>query len=245
MQQPHSFCVRYHTHANLHYYFNATTASKQKRRKCQKEAWKAGHKHECVPVQHNEEIAAMNDHGASFQRVDKFLNQYKPLLDRLAVLVLRTGFGESDDLYETHVAVVDLVELKTPGRKAKLSIGRVHLKHVDTLCESQQCDFHRLVKESIAHGDCTFTQVSYIQFAALSVGLMNCTVFRGSKADLLGSLYAESILDGVSPMEVQSKDYQKQFIRKKVAALSRAINDMVSGKDKDLRASSKPSKGKK
>ena len=226
-------------------YYN--TASKIKRRKCQKEAWKTGHKHECVPVPsaRNEAIAAFNDNGASFQRVDKFLNQYTPLLDRLAGLVLRTGFGESDDLYKTHIAVVDLVELKTPGRKAKLSIGRVHLKHVDTLCESQQCDFHRLVKESIAHGDCTFTQVSYIQFAAVSVGLMNCTVFRGSKADLLGSLYAESILDGVSPMEVQSKDYQKQFIRKKVAALSRAINDMVSGKDKDLRASSKPSKGKK
>ena len=187
----------------------------------------------------------MNDHGASFQRVDKFLNQYKPLLDRLAGLVLRTGFGESDDLYETHVAVVDLVELKTPGRKAKLSIGRIFLKHVDTFRESQQRDFHRIVKESIAHSDCTLTAVYFIQFAASPVGLMNCTAFCGSKANLLGNLFRESILDGVSPMEVQSKDYQKQFIRKKVAMLSQAIIDMASGKDKNLRTSSKPSKGKK
>ncbi|MGK3745116.1 MAG: hypothetical protein ACI8RD_014774 [Bacillariaceae sp.] len=160
---------------------------------------------------------------------------------------LRTGFGENDDLYKTHMLVIGLEELQSSAGKTKLNMKYLAIKKVDSLSNEHQHLFHSTLAQK-GLNECAFTTCSFIQYLDVdgqSENLLNPSGYCGDKAAFLNDLFLESIADGATQKEIESKDFQKLFLKKKVHILFQAINNIASGKDKELRAASKPQRDKK
>jgi hypothetical protein len=192
--------------------------------------------------------AQLKQEGSPRQRMAKFIEQYSPLLVQASFFALRTGFGNNEDLYETHVANIILQDIP-PSSNAKPP-----MLYIKAVLPVKIVDLPEFWKNRFQFGRRKMLQM--IDMTNVYSGIYNVSPLVTYPYEEEGWVEApaQSYAFARDKMTIHedceklgsnlSKQLQQRALISQVIKYKQTINEMAMGKANDLRSLPKGIKSK-
>jgi len=190
--------------------------------------------------QHDTIETELNENGTPRQRMVKFVRQYLPLITKVSMCVLKTGFGVFEDLYKTHVARIELEDapVLSDAKPPRLCIKSVLPVKIEDLPEFWRKQF----KEG---GEKISKMMDKTPDVGGIYGLMAMVVYEPPN---IGKAPVRSYNLAVNRISVYkefnekygsnlSKQLQQRALISEVIKYKNTINEMAMGKVKGIKKS--------